>query len=61
MCYLISLYIQVPNLNVQTFSCRHKYLLCQICGFHAFACSFAVQEKDICLMITSTLIWLLND
>lgn len=46
-CYLISLYIQVPNLNVQTFGHRHKYLLCQICGFNAFACSFAVQEKDL--------------
>lgn len=59
--YLISLYIQIPNLNVQTFGCRHKYLLRQIHGFHTFACSFALQEKDSCLMIISTLICLLND
>lgn len=61
MSFLISLYIQVPNLNVQTLDYRHKYLLCQIHEVNAFACSFAVQEKDICFMITSTLLYLLND
>lgn len=47
MHHLISLYIQVPNLNVQTIGCRHKCLLCQISGFNTLACSFAVQEEDI--------------
>lgn len=42
MSFLISLYIQVPNPNVQTLGYRHKYLPCQIHGFNVFSCSFAV-------------------